>query len=287
MSKPELTNLVRVYCADEEIQNLDQTHQDWETATQELRNIERTEVGISDNCDLQPIGFTEKINEIKNNPLFKNSFSASAIDFKIVDTENIVASQRNVSLDYIEKLVEKIPDTPTDEELFDLCISTKQDVPEPKVTQTRTGWVFSSPSVDFRILGGFLKDKLTEDDLKFTNVGAQPVRAITAFVGYGSGSINSYQVGNRLVLNNGFHRVYALYKKGIKKIPMVIQKIGNPAIEFPKQLLNLPQEYLLRHRRPILVKDFFNENLTRTFKRKRMMRMISVELAVNPIDFEV
>jgi len=76
-------------------------------------------------------------------------------------------------------------------------------------------------------------------------------------------------------------------KKGIKKIPMVIQKIGNPAIEFPQQLLNLSQDYLLKHLRPILVKDFFNENLTKTFKRKNMMRMVSVGLTVSPIDFEV
>lgn len=147
--------------------------------------------------------------------------------------------------------------------------------------------IFSSPSVDFRFLGGFLKDQLTEDDLKFTNVGAQPIRAITLFVGYGSGSINVYQVGNRLILNNGFHRVYALYKKGIRKIPVVIQKIGNPAIEFPPQILGLSADYLLRHPRPILVKDFFNEHLTRVFKRKKMIRILNVGLAVSTADFEV
>lgn len=209
------------------------------------------------------------------------------INFKIVNIENIVATQRNVSLNYVEQLINKIPDNPSPEELFDLCISTKQDVPEPKVTQTQIGWIFSSPSVDFRFLGGFLKEKITEDDLKFTNVGAQPVRAITVFVGYGSGSINVYQIGNRLILNNGFHRVYALYKKGIRKIPVVIQKIGNSAIEFPPQILGLSADYLIRHPRPIVVKDFFNEKLTRVFRRKKMIRSLTVGLSVSSVDFEV
>lgn len=287
MSKPEITNMVRSYCHEEENQNLNQTHLDWETATQALRNLETSETGIADHCNLEPIGFPDKVEEIKNDPLFKNSFSNSAIDFKIVDIENIVATQRNVSLNYVEQLTNKIPDSPTPEELFNLCISTKQDVPEPKVTQTQAGWIFSSPSVDFRFLGGFLKEKITEDDLKLTNVGAQPVRAITVFLGYGSGSINAYQIGNRLVLNNGFHRVYTLYKKGIRKIPMVIQKIGNPAIEFPPQILGLSADYLLRFARPIVVKDFFNENLTKIFKRKKTIRMLNLGLTINQADFEV
>lgn len=139
MSKPEITNLVRSYCANEENQNLNQTHQEWEIATQTLRSLELSEIGTADHCNLEPIGFPQKVEVIKNNPLFKNSFSNSAIDFKIVDIENIVATQRNVSLNYVDQLTAKIPNTPTPEELFDLCISTKQDVPEPKVTQTQTG----------------------------------------------------------------------------------------------------------------------------------------------------
>ena len=151
----------------------------------------------------------------------------------------------------------------------------------------QSGWVFSSPSVDFRFLGGYLKDQITDDDLKFTSVGAQPVQAITLFVGYGSGSVNVYQFGNRLVLNNGFHRVYALYQKGIRDIPVVVQKIGNPSLEFPPNLLNLSREYLLGHKRPILVKDFFNNELTRDFKRKKTIRTVKIGLGVETMDFEV
>lgn len=33
--------------------------------------------------------------------------------------------------------------------------------------------------------------------------------------------------GQRLVLNNGFHRVYALRRQGVTHIPVVIQRDGN------------------------------------------------------------
>jgi hypothetical protein len=49
-----------------------------------------------------------------------------------------------------------------------------------------------------------------------------PVGAIILFVGYGAGSVNVLEANNRLILNNGFHRVYALRKSGVSKIPVVL-----------------------------------------------------------------
>jgi hypothetical protein len=47
------------------------------------------------------------------------------------------------------------------------------------------------------------------------------------------------------VLNNGFHRVYALRAMAITDTPVVIQHVGNPQLEFPPQVAGLPKEYLL------------------------------------------
>lgn len=205
----------------------------------------------------------------------------------MIELDDVVAIQREVSLNYVEELMKRIPENPTQDQLIDLCISPKQNVPIPKVTQNPMGWVFSSHSVDLRFLGGFLKEHITDDDLKYTSVGSLPTHAITLFVGYGSGSINVYHANGRIILANGFHRVYALKKKGVTKIPVVVKKIGNVSLEFPKELLGLSSEYLLGHPRPITIKDFFNEKLTRVFKRKNMLRTIRVGLGVDTVDFEV
>ena len=288
MSKPEISQLTRSFCIDEELKNLSKTLQSWEIAISEFRKIEFQEKEIANSNIPIDINPNPKLNEIENNPLFQKTFSQTPFEFKIVEIDNLVAPQRNVSLGYVEKLTERIPDSPNEDELIDLCISPKQVVPIPKPTQkAQNSWIFSSPSVDFRFLGGYLKDHLTEDDLKFTSVGGLPTQAITLFVGYGAGSINVLRVNNRLILNNGFHRVFALRKKGILKIPVVIQNIGNPELEFPPKILNLTKNYLLTHPRPVLVKDFFNPNLTKIFKRKEMIRTVRIDLGVDMTDLDV
>ena len=63
-----------------------------------------------------------------------------------------------------------------------------------------------------------------------------------AFVGYGGAPINVFMCGNRVVLINGFHRVFALRSIGVTEIPVVIQQVTNPQLEFPPQVAGLPRD---------------------------------------------
>lgn len=288
MAQPEIAQLVKSFCVKEESLTLGDTIKNWQKATSAFRKVESQDAGAADNNTIFDIKSNPKLDTIKNDPIFQKTFARTPIEFKYVEVDNLVAPQRNVSLDYIEKLLKRIPDSPSEDELIDLCISSKQLVPTPKPTQKApNSWFFSSPSVDFRFLGGYLKDQLTEDDLRYTGVGGLPVMALTLFVGYGSGSINVLKVNGRIVLNNGFHRIYALRKKGITRIPVVVQNIGNPELEFPTRMLNLTKDYLLKHTRPVLVKDFFNNDLTKVFKRKEMIRTVRIDFGADTTDLDV
>jgi len=97
------------------------------------------------------------------------------------------------------------------------------------------------------------------------------------FVGYGASPMQAYSVNGRLILANGFHRAYALRKKGIKKIPLLIKIIGNADLEFPDEIQDLEKNYLLHDPRPIMVKDFFNEDLVREFKRPKTTTLLRVK----------
>ena len=68
--------------------------------------------------------------------------------------------------------------------------------------------------------------------------------------------MNVLQAGNRVVLNNGFHRTYALRSMGVTEIPVVIRQIRNVQLEFPAAVVGLPRDYLLKAPRPVVVKDF-------------------------------
>ena len=52
-----------------------------------------------------------------------------------------------------------------------------------------------------------------------------PVGHPRLVVGYGINAMNAIQVGNRLILNNGSHRGYALRSLDIAKAPCIIQRM--------------------------------------------------------------
>lgn len=282
-----ITNIVRAQCIPEETERIPEIISGWRRSVNRFREIESLEQGIADNNQPKKITSHPKLQEIQNDALFRNSFSVYPSDFKIVDIDKLVATQRHVSLPYIDELVKRIPADPSIDDLIDICISPNQSVPSPKIYQNAENLLtFSSPSVDFRFLGGFTK-KLTPDDISYCLGGGLPVEAVILFVGYGSGSINVLRANNRLILNNGFHRVYTLRKMGIKKIPVVVQNIGNPDLEMAHAILGLSKDYLLKHPRPVLVKDFFTEELTTVLRMKNTIRSVRVQWGIDQGDMAI
>ncbi len=287
LPQEQVSGLIKEHCIEEEKQNHDTILQEWLTSVQALRLVEQQDAGVSNNAVTYDLPDNPKLNQLQNDSLFKNAFSKLPYEFKYIDIENLIAYQRQVSLDHVANLEKKIPDKPTEDELIDICIPPKVDMPTPKTMKiSLNAWTFTSPVQDFRFLGAFLKDKITDDDIKYTDVSAVPTHAITLFVGYGGPQINVILANNRLILNNGFHRVYTLYKKGIKRIPVVVQKVGNVAIDFPAHLI-AQKEYLLGHPRPVVVKDFFNSSLVREFKQKKLTRIVTVNFGAQPSDIDV
>lgn len=288
MNQRQVDKLVRTYCSEDEITNLPTTLTSWQQARTSFEQIKTQESGIANNPTITPIEQNEKFEALQNDPLFKRSFLNTPYSFGMVEIDTLVAPQRHVYLNYVNEMEQRIPENPTLDDLIDICMPLNPSPPDPKVTETgNNSWIFSSPSPDFRFLGGYLKEQLTQEDIQLTQVGGFPVRAITFFVGYGSSSVNVIHANNRLVLNNGFHRVYALRRKGITSIPVVVAEVTNPATEFPPQMLGLPSQYLLGDTRPILVKDFFNEGLTREFNRKKMITTVQVTGQGGVVTFEV
>lgn len=103
--------------------------------------------------------------------------------------------------------------------------------------------MISSRNSDVRALGSFLKP-IEASDLNYLEAGGVPAVAVITFIGYGIPAINVLRVGPRLVLNNGFHRVYALRSAGVSHIPVVVQNLDNPQLELPPHLLGVPTPYL-------------------------------------------
>lgn len=64
--------------------------------------------------------------------------------------------------------------------------------------------------------------------------------------------------------------------EGITRIPIVVQHVSNIEIEFPEHHLGLSRTYLLNHKRPVLVKDFFDEILTMELRPKPRRKTLKI-----------
>src|SRR5208283_2136920 len=94
--------------------------------------------------------------------------------------------QRTVNLEYVEHLKTTLPAKPSIDDLIDFCLQPKQNPPEPRrMLINQNNFLYTSPSQDFRFLGGYPKP-LSEEDIKSSTAGGLPVAAVVLLLGYGS-----------------------------------------------------------------------------------------------------
>jgi hypothetical protein len=144
-------------------------------------------------------------------------------------------------------------------------------------------FTFISPSNDFRFLDSPL--------LKITNIKnydfSGPVSAIVGLtVGYGSNMLNAFSINNRLILNNGSHRAYALFDLGIKYAPCTIQKVTRPE---ELELLSVPEvqtniDRYINNPRPPILKDYFDPLLRKIVKVQKKNRMVRIQYVIEQSD---
>lgn len=288
-AKSEVVNYIRTECLPEVQDSLSQIISDWEQANRSFSEIEQSETGEAETVDVRdlPSETKSQIQRIEQAFLFKQSFSLVPYEFKLVEIDRLVASQRAVNLDYVDLLKQRMPAKPSVSDLIDICLSpqTKVKLPAEQMIAQNV-YSYTSESLDFRFLGGFRKP-LSQDDVRACNAGGYPLAAIVLLVGLGSGSMNVLSFKNRIVLSNGFHRAYALRSMGVTHVPVVVQKITNPQLEFPAVVANLPREYLLGAGRPAMVQDFLNPKLVRTLKVKAQNRVVQVQWGVNQFNLPI
>src|SRR5439155_17488803 len=102
-------------------------------------------------------------------------------------------------------------------------------------------------------------------------------------VGFGSNFLNAVYVENRLILNNGSHRAYALRKMGITHVPCIVQHLSSRDeldVLGPSEVRHDPDLYL-KHPRPQMLKDYFNPKLYKVLPVRRRLRQITVRFEVD------
>lgn len=285
-TQAEVLQHVRTQAVTEEVTRLPEILAAWSEVQPRVADLARREAGTPDaiQVTLLPAQHKPKLDSFAADSLFQKTFSQLPVAFGLVEVDRLVAPQRAVNLDYVNRLRAKYPKAPTVDQLLDICVCPKRDMdPIQHLEIAPNTHVFSSPNSDIRFLGAFMK-QLTNEDLNHAVSGGLPAAAVISFVGYGCAPINVLRWGTRIVLNNGFHRVYALRSMGITHLPVVLQQVRNPQLEFPPHVAGLPKEYLLGSPRPVLTKDFFEEGFTLTLKVRDRLKMVTLGIGSNQHD---
>ena len=93
--------------------------------------------------------------------------------------------------------------------------------------------------------------------------------------------LNVIQAENRLVLNNGSHRAYALRELGVTHVPCLVQHVSRrDELDLVGGEIQQSPDRYLKVARPPLLKDYFDQRLRMIVPVYRKNRMVRIQFAV-------
>jgi hypothetical protein len=272
----EVVNFLDVTSADSD-ERKQTIKADWVRAAQLFQGIVTAETGEPDTARTRPVseGARKYFEVVKSTPAFQATFAQYPIDIVEVEIDKLVACQRTVHLDHANSLAEKFR---SESNILEFCFGHAAAGSAIRVGRTgANAFTYSSENPSLRLLGASQAPYTSNG----RHPGGEPVQAITLLIGFGSPIVNLYRVGNRLILSNGFHRLYTLRSLGIEYAPAVIQTVTHPELELPPMIADLPREYVTSATRPGLMKDFFNPGLTCEIRQQRFIKAVQVAWGTN------
>ncbi len=275
----ELKSFLDIYSVDSDQQKRE-IKASWPAAAEHFEELRRAETGVSEAIVTRPLSPEDvRVENLRSDPLFVDTFSNYPYSFEEVEVDKLVACQRTVHLEYIDHLISEYERRGRD--LIDYCLIPWQDTTPVNVGRTaQNAFTASSDNPGLRFLGAY-EQRYRRELLQAQTPGGQPVQMIVLVLGYGSSTVSVYRIRKRIILLNGFHRLYALRQLGVTHVPAVVQQITNPELELPPQIVELPRDYLVENPRPALLKDFFDKQLTCETTQRSFLKAVQVGWGVN------
>ncbi len=258
---------------------------DWHAANEYIRTLEQEEAGAADNPPITKLEITPKYEplliELLKDPLVRNNFNTVPSEIAFVELDRLVVYQKHIDVTFVRQLKKKLGPTPSDEDIFRTCLPYNHAHPPVKWSKMGSDtFVFMSPSNDLRFLGTMpLKPK----HLKNYPPPGSLVGVVGIAVGFGSNFLNAVCAENRIILNNGSHRAYALREMGFTHAPCIIQHIStrHELDVVASSPIRRNPDYYLKHPRPSMLKDYFDPKLHRVFQVHRRLKQVTVRFEVD------
>lgn len=183
----------------------------------------------------------------------------------LVELEKIHTVQPYINLEYIEQLKERVPEPENLEQTLEFCLPT--NIPSEKVmvvfNPTQNTFSIVSENLNFRIIGNIQGEEPTTK------------RKFAGFMhGFGLPQMSVVSYQGITLLKNGYHRAYALMKKGHKFMPCMVLETNNLTLTGANVPGLLPLDVVLSDKSPIM-SDYFSKAAVRV-PRRRMRVVVSI-----------
>ena len=252
---------------------------EWRVANDLYYDLEQQEAGIADGADCLPLPrrLAPLARKVLRDRYFVESFDTLPVEIRMVELARLVVSQSNIGCGFADKLQRQLPDPSDMEALFHFCLPLER--PQPPVRVRKSGkdrYVFTSPSTDFRLHPPTILQPTQVEGLKSFG----PVASILAFaVGFGSNFLSVVRSDERLLLQNGYHRAFALLSAGVTHAPAVVQTVTRKdelRLAASDDVVEDPAFYF-RAARPPLLRDFLDPRLGKRLLARAMQTTIEIE----------
>jgi hypothetical protein len=255
---------------------------EWRGANDHFHELEKVEAGLADTITTHalPATLRQKRRMLRANRYFRTSFDDLPTTIEMVELRHLVVSQESVGTEFSDSIAKRLGRAPSPEALFDFCLPL--DRPLPPMQVQRLGddrYLFVSNSTDFRTHSVSLVTGAAVPKLKtFGPAGA----ALILPIGFGSNFLSAVKSEKRIVLQNGYHRAFALMSLGISHAPMVIQHVTRTdelRLAASSDVYDNPAFYF-RAARPPMLKDFLDPALAKPFRIWPLETRVEVEIKI-------
>jgi hypothetical protein len=258
---------------------------EWQAANRHIRQLEKDEAGWPDNPAIVQLGpeYEPLLIEFLKDPIVRHNFNTVPTEVAMVELDKLIVHQKHIDLTFVRQLQKKLGPAPGIEDIFRLCLP--YDHPHPPVKWSRTSrdsFVFMSPSNDLRFLEAMALDA---DALRNYPPPGATVGVIGLAVGFGSNFMNAVRAENRVVLDNGSHRAYALRDLGFTHAPCIIQHASSrdDVEAVASEDVREQPDLFLKNPRPSVLKDYFDPRLHKVFEVNRRHRQITLRFQVDEV----
>lgn len=252
----------------------------WRVANDHYHGLSTSEAGIAETIQVRPLPQRLRPLEqaVREHGWFRRSFAELPTRFAMVELDKLVVSQTHVERGHHDAVAATLGRDLV--RRFHFCIPTERVLPDVRIQRLDDHrWLFSSASTDLRERAPVM---ITGD--RFADLGVDgPVAALLGLpVGFGSNFMSAVGSAGRLVLQNGYHRAYALRRAGFTHAPCIIEevtrkdelKVGGD------EEVNSDPEFYFAAPRPPLLKDFFDDRFAELLLVKRIDTVVEVEIKV-------